>query len=159
MKRQDYISWDEYFMGLALLSAKRSKDPGTQVGACIVGADKRVLTIGYNGLPAGCSDDEFPWEREGDPLETKYFYVCHAEMNAILNSGHSDLRGSIVYTTLFPCADCTKAIIQKGIAEVVYLSDKYADDDLFVAAKKMMKSAGVQFRPYQPTKKEIVLEV
>ena len=159
MKRQDYISWDEYFMGLALLSAKRSKDPGTQVGACIVGSDKRVLTIGYNGLPAGCSDDEFPWEREGDPLDTKYFYVCHAEMNAILNSGHSDLRGSIVYTTLFPCADCTKAIIQKGISEVVYLSDKYAQEDLFVAAKKMMKSAGVLFRPYLPTNKQITLEV
>lgn len=159
MKRQDYISWDEYFMGIALLSACRSKDPGTQVGACIISPDKRILTMGYNGMPAGCSDDEFPWEREGNPLDTKYLYVCHAEMNAILNSGTSDLRGSTVYTTLFPCAECTKALIQKGIIEVCFLSDKYASDDLFVAAKRMMDSAGVNYRRYEPTGREITIRV
>ncbi|NLW88719.1 MAG: dCMP deaminase family protein [Clostridiaceae bacterium] len=159
MKRQDYISWDEYFMGIALLSARRSKDPGTQVGACIISPDKRILTMGYNGMPAGCSDDEFPWEREGNPLDTKYLYVCHAEMNAILNSGTSDLRGSTVYTTLFPCAECTKALIQKGIIEVCFLSDKYAGDDLFVAAKRMMDSAGVKYRRYEPTGREITIRV
>jgi dCMP deaminase len=151
MKRTDYISWDEYFMGIALLSAQRSKDPGTQVGACIVSPEKRILTVGYNGMPSGCSEDEFPWERTGDPLETKYLFVCHAEMNAILNSGHSDLKGSIVYTTLFPCAECTKAMIQKGIKEVVYLSDKYAGTTCSSAARRMMDSAGVVYRPYQPT--------
>ena len=159
MKRTDYISWDEYFMGIALLSSQRSKDPGTQVGACIVSPEKSILTVGYNGMPSGCSDDDFPWERTGDPLETKYLFVCHAEMNAILNSGHSDLKGSIVYTTLFPCAECTKAMIQKGIKEVVYLSDKYAGDDLFVAARRMMDSAGVIYRPYQLTGRMINIEV
>ena len=159
MRRTDYISWDEYFMGIALLSSQRSKDPGTQVGACIVSPEKRILTVGYNGMPSGCSDDDFPWERTGDPLETKYLFVCHAEMNAILNSGHSDLKGSIVYTTLFPCAECTKAMIQKGIKEVVYLSDKYAGDDLFVAARRMMDSAGVIYRPYQPTGRMINIGV
>lgn len=159
MKRENYISWDEYFMGLALLSAQRSKDPGTQVGSCIVSPDKKVLTIGYNGMPAGCSDDEYPWEREGEPLDTKYLFVCHAEMNAILNSGTGDLRGSVVYTTLFPCAECTKALIQKGVKEVVYLSDKYAKDDLFVAARRMMDSAGVTYRPYQTTGRSISLKV
>ena len=159
MRRTDYISWDEYFMGIALLSSQRSKDPGTQVGACIVSPEKRILTVGYNGMPSGCSDDDFPWERTGDPLETKYLFVCHAEMNAILNSGHSDLKGSIVYTTLFPCAECTKAMIQKGIKEVVYLSDKYAGDDLFVAARRMMDSAGVIYRPYQLTGRMINIEV
>lgn len=159
MKRIDYISWDEYFMGVALMSAYRSKDPGTQVGACIVSQDKRIMTVGYNGMPSGCSDDDFPWEREGDPLNTKYLYVCHAEMNAILNSGHSDLRGSTIYTTLFPCAECTKALIQKGVHEVIYLSDKYAGQDLFVAAKRMMDSAGVVYREYTPTGRELCIHV
>ncbi|MDD3958848.1 MAG: dCMP deaminase family protein [Oscillospiraceae bacterium] len=159
MKRQDYITWDEYFMGIALLSARRSKDPGTQVGACIISSDKRILTMGYNGMPIGCSDDEFPWAREGSPLDTKYLYVCHAEMNAILNSGTADLRGSHVYTTLFPCAECTKALIQKGITEVCYLSDKYADEDLFVAARRMMDAAGVRYRQYKPTGREITIRV
>ena len=159
MKRDDYISWDEYFMGLALLSALRSKDPGTQVGSCIISPEKKVLTIGYNGMPAGCSDDEYPWERDGEPLDSKYLYVCHAEMNAILNSGHSDLRGSTVYTTLFPCAECTKAMIQKGIREVVYLSDKYATEDLFVAARRMMDSAGVSYRSYSMTGRILSLQV
>ena len=128
-KRNDYISWDAYFMGIAALSAMRSKDPGTQVGACIVGPDKRILSMGYNGMPTGCDDDQMPWSREGDPLETKYLYVCHAEFNAILNSGARDLKGSTLYVTLFPCNECTKAIIQSGIKHIVYLDDKYADTD------------------------------
>ena len=127
MKRKDYISWDEYFMGIAILSAMRSKDDSSQVGACIVSPENKILSLGYNGMPIGCNDDDMPWDREGDELETKYMYVCHAELNAILNSAHSDLRGSRVYVTLFPCNECTKAIIQSGIAEVVYYGDKYHD--------------------------------
>ena len=112
MKRTDYINWDEYFMGIALLTAMRSKDPNSQVGACIVSPENKILSLGYNGMPIGCSDDEMPWEREGDPLDTKYMYVCHAELNAILNSAHNNLKGARVYVTLFPCNECTKAIIQ-----------------------------------------------
>ena len=119
MKRTDYISWDEYFMGIALLSAMRSKDSNSQVGACIVSPENKILSLGYNGMPTGCSDDEMPWDREGPPLETKYMYVCHAELNAILNSAHSDLRGARVYVTLFPCNECAKSIIQSGIKEIV----------------------------------------
>ena len=125
MKREDYINWDEYFMGIALLTAMRSKDPNSQVGACIVSPENKILSLGYNGMPMGCSDDEMPWEREGAPLQTKYMYVCHAELNAILNSAHNNLKGARVYVTLFPCNECTKAIIQSGIAEVVYYGDKY----------------------------------
>ena len=120
MKRTDYINWDEYFMGIALLTAMRSKDPNSQVGACIVSPENKILSLGYNGMPIGCNDDEMPWEREGAPLDTKYMYVCHAELNAILNSAHNNLKGARVYVTLFPCNECTKAIIQSGIAEVVY---------------------------------------
>ena len=115
-KRNDYISWDEYFMGIALLSANRSKDPNTQVGACIVNDRNRIMSVGYNGFPAGCDDDVFPWEREGGEFDTKYPYVCHAELNAILNCTH-DLRGCRIYVALFPCNECAKAIIQSGIKE------------------------------------------
>ena len=157
MKRNDYIDWDAYFMGIAMLSAQRSKDPNTSVGACIVGSDNRILSLGYNGMPRGCSDDEFPWAREGDPLDTKYLYVCHAEMNAILNYTGSHMKGAKIYTTLFPCNECTKALIQSGIAEVIYLSDKYAQTASVIAAKKMMKSANIVYRPYQPIQKDILL--
>ncbi|MBQ8549387.1 MAG: dCMP deaminase family protein, partial [Lachnospiraceae bacterium] len=116
MKKQDYLKWDEYFMGIAMLSAMRSKDPNTSVGACIVSQDNKILSVGYNGMPAGCSDDEYPWEREGSALETKYFYVCHAELNAILNYTGVNMRGAKFYTTLFPCNECTKALIQNGIS-------------------------------------------
>ena len=129
MKRQDYLTWDEYFMGIAQLAAQRSKDNNTQVGACIVNDENKILSIGYNGMPTGCDDDIMPWERSGDPLETKYFYVCHAELNAILNYGGGSLKGARVYVTLFPCNECTKAIIQSGISEVVYFSDKYDNTD------------------------------
>ncbi len=145
-KRQDYISWDEYFMGVALLSAKRSKDPNTQVGACIVNDKNKIVGAGYNGLPIGCNDDEFPWSKQGDFLETKYPYVCHAELNAILNNIGMDLKGCKIYTALFPCNECTKAIIQSGITEVVYLSDKYDGSDASIASKKMLDTAGVKYR-------------
>ena len=155
MKRQDYISWDEYFMGVALLAAKRSKDPNTQVGACIVDADNVIISTGYNGFPIGCSDDEFPWDREGE--QTKYPYVVHAELNAILNSAGKSLRGAKIYVDLFPCNECAKAIIQSGIKEVIYLSDKYADTPGTQASKWMLKSAGVAMTQLQPTTDEITL--
>ena len=143
MKREDYISWDEYFMGIAMLAAKRSKDPSTQVGACIVSEDNIIISAGYNGMPKGCSDDEFPWNREGE--ETKYPYVVHAELNAILNSNGRDLRGSRIYVALFPCNECAKAIIQSGIKEVIYLSDKYTGTMGNMASKRMLMAAGVNF--------------
>lgn len=143
MKRQGVLSWDEYFMGLAHLSALRSKDPSTQVGACIVSADKKVVGIGYNGLPRGCDDDVYPWAREGEFLDTKYPFVVHAELNAILNS-NQDLRGCSLYVSLFPCNECAKAIIQSGIKRIVYECDKYADTDGVIASKKMLTSAGVE---------------
>lgn len=143
MKRQDVLSWDEYFMGLAHLSALRSKDPSTQVGACIVSADKKVVGIGYNGLPRGCDDDDFPWIREGEFLETKYPFVVHAELNAILNS-NQDLRGCSIYVSLFPCNECAKAIIQAGIKRIVYECDKYADTDSVKASKRMLTAAEVE---------------
>ncbi len=145
-KRQDYISWDEYFMGVALLSAKRSKDPSTQVGACIVNEKNKIVGAGYNGLPIGCDDDDFPWEKQGDFLQTKYPFVCHAELNAILNNIGMDLKGCKIYTALFPCNECAKAIIQSGINEVVYLSDKYEGSDIFKASKVMLDKAGVHCR-------------
>ena len=157
MKKQDYLSWDEYFMGIALLSAKRSKDPNTGVGACIVDKDNRILSLGYNGMPFGCSDDEYPWAREGEPLDTKYLYVCHAELNAILNYNGGSLRGARVYVTLFPYNECTKAIIQKGISEIIYLSDKYADTVGTLASKRMLNSAGVKCRQYELSGKQIDL--
>ncbi|MCR5616993.1 MAG: dCMP deaminase family protein [Clostridiales bacterium] len=159
MKRNDYITWDEYFMGVASLSAQRSKDPSTQVGACIVNNENRIMTVGYNGMPRGCSDDEFPWEREGGMLDTKYAFVCHAEMNAILNCGTADLRDTRVYVTLFPCRECTKALIQKGIREVIYYSDKYHDTEDAVAARKMLDAAGVIYKPYNPSGRKIGIEV
>ncbi len=159
MKRQDYLKWDEYFMGIAILSAMRSKDPNTSVGACIVSEDNKILSLGYNGMPIGCSDDEYPWDREGNPLETKYLYVCHAELNAILNYTGTALKGAKIYTTLFPCNECTKALIQSGIKEVIYLSDKYAESDSVVAAKRMMTSTQIKFRKYEPMNKTITLSL
>ena len=153
MKRQDYISWDEYFMGVAVLAGKRSKDPNTQVGACIVSPENIIVSTGYNGFPMGCSDDEYPWEREG--AETKYPFVVHAELNAILNSHGRPLAGARIYVALFPCNECAKAIIQAGIREVVYLSDKYEKDPMTQASKRMLASAGVKMRRYIPEHKAI----
>lgn len=157
MKKQDYLKWDEYFMGIALLSTERSKDPSTSVGACIVSEDNKILSVGYNGMPNGCSDDEFPWAREGSNLETKYFYVCHAELNAILNYTGTRMNGARIYTTLFPCNECTKAIIQIGIKEIVYMCDKYAHTDAVIASKRMLDAAGVKYRLYEPRGKDITL--
>lgn len=159
MKRQDYISWEEYFMGIAILSAQRSKDNSTQVGSCIVSRDKKILSVGYNGMPIGCSDDDMPWGREGAMLDSKYAFVCHAELNAILNRDGGSLKGTTVYTTLFPCNECTKAIIQSGIKEVVYLEDKYKDTESTIAAKKMMDMAGVTYRQYQSSGKELTIRL
>ncbi len=159
MKREDYLSWDEYFMGIALLSSMRSKDPSTQVGACIVNSEKRILSMGYNGMPRCCSDDEFPWDKNENPLDSKYLYVCHAELNAILNCASGNVRGCTVYTTLFPCNECAKAIIQSGIAEVVYMSDKYSDSDSVLASKRMFTTAGVKFREYTISGKTLELKL
>lgn len=158
MKRQDYISWDEYFMGIALLSAQRSKDGNTQVGACIVDENNKILSLGYNGMPIGCNDDDMPWERDGEPIDTKYMYVCHAELNAILNSKIS-LNGATLYVTLFPCNECAKAIIQSGIKELVYLSDKYSDSDNNIASKKMLDMSGIKYRKYTPTGRILEIEL
>lgn len=157
-KREGYISWDDYFMGIALLSAKRSKDPGTQVGACIVTPENKIAGIGYNGFPIGCSDEKLPWAREGAPLETKYLYVCHAELNAILNSANADLKGCRIYVPLFPCNECAKAIIQSGIKQVLYLSDKYALTDPVKASKIMFDQAGVKYTQYTPKTGSITLD-
>ena len=158
-KRSDYISWDEYFMGIAQLAAQRSKDPHTQVGACIVDADNKILTMGYNGMPTGCSDDILPWEREGEPLNTKDLYVCHAEFNAILNSGGRSLKGATLYATLFPCNECAKAIIQSGIKHVIYGEDKYGTSDSVIASKRMFDIAGIEYHAYKYSGKEITLNL
>ena len=157
MKRGNYINWDEYFMGIAMLAAKRSKDPSTQVGACIVSPDNIIISTGYNGMPKGCSDDEFPWEREG--AETKYPYVVHAELNAILNANGRDLRGSRLYVALFPCNECAKAIIQSGVKEVLYLSDKYGTTPLTLASKRMLDAAGVKYTRFRPSIDSITLDL
>jgi len=159
MKRQDYISWDEYFMGVALLSAYRSKDPSTQVGACIVNGRNKIMSVGYNGLPLGCSDDEFPWEREGEDYDTKYPYVCHAELNAILNNDGGNLEGCRIYVALFPCNECAKAIIQCGIKEIRYLSDKYADTVPVRASKRMLDAAGVRYTRVEMEHAELLIDL
>lgn len=156
-KRSNYISWDEYFMGVALLAAERSKDPSTQVGACIVNKDKKIISTGYNGMPRGTSDDDVSWEREGDFAETKYPYVCHAELNAILNNPGTSLAGCSIYVALFPCNECAKAIIQSGISEVVYLSDKYSGTPANMVSKRMLERADVRLRRLEPHLKSISL--
>ncbi len=160
MKREDYISWDEYFMGVAKLAGLRSKDPHTQVGSCIVGDNRKILSIGYNGLPKGCSDDEFPWEGIGETeLDTKYPFVTHSELNAILNFRGGSLEGTTLYVSLFPCNECAKAIIQAGIKKIIYESDKYDGTPSNVASKKMLDAAGVEYVPYSPSGKKVTLEL
>ena len=158
MKRTDYINWDEYFMGIAMLAARRSKDPNTQVGACIVSEDNIIISTGYNGMPKGCSDDIFPWDRDGQQDMTKYPYVVHAELNAILNANGRDLRGSRIYVALFPCNECAKAIIQSGVKEVLYLSDKYKDTMLNLVSKRMLEAAGVKYTKLTTTIESITLD-
>lgn len=155
---QEHITWDDYFMGVALLSAYRSKDPSTKVGACIVDGDNKIVGVGYNGFPIGCDDKLLPWAREGEFLETKYPYVCHAELNAILNSISRNLRGCRLYVALFPCHECTKAIIQAGIKEIIYLSDKYKETDSVIASKRMLDMAGINYRVLEVSKEKIVLD-
>ncbi|MBQ6602288.1 MAG: dCMP deaminase family protein [Eubacterium sp.] len=159
-KREDYISWDEYFMAVAKLAGMRSKDPNSQVGACIVSEDNKILSMGYNGFPSGCSDDEYPWEREGDdPLTTKYFYVTHSELNAILNYSGGSLKGAKLYVSLFPCNECAKAIIQCGIKTVIYDIDKYDGTPSVTASKMMLASAGVSIIKYKPSNRVLRIEV
>lgn len=159
MKRQDYISWDEYFMGVSKLAAMRSKDPNTQVGSCIVSEDNKILSMGYNGFPNGCSDEEFPWAREGEEEETKYPFVTHSELNAILNYRGGSLEGAKLYVSLFPCNECAKAIIQAGIKTVVYDSDKYKDTVSTKASKRMFDAAGVRYYQYEKTGRSILLDM
>ena len=159
MKRKDYISWDAYFMGLAILSSKRSKDPNTQVGACIVNDENRIVSVGYNGAPNGINDDtDMKWDRDGDFKDTKYAYVCHSELNGILNS-KVDLRGCTLYVTLFPCNECAKAIIQSGIKRIVYLSDKYAGTDGNLVAKYMFDKVNIKYEEYKLEGNEIIINV
>ena len=157
MKNNEYISWDEYFMGVAMISGLRSKDPNTQVGACIVNEDKKIIGVGYNGFPIGCSDEKFPWGKEGDFLETKYPYVCHAELNAILNSVKTT-KNCVIYVGLFPCHECAKSIIQSGIREIIYMSDKYNGTDSDIASKRMLDASGVKYRKMESLKKEIIIK-
>lgn len=158
-KRVNAINWDDYFMSVAFLSAMRSKDPSTQVGACIVNEEKKIVGIGYNGFPRGCSDDELPWDRTGDSeLETKYPYVCHAELNAILNKNSADVKGCYMYVALFPCNECAKVIIQSDIKEVVYMSDKYAATNSMKASRRMMEMAKVKLRHYVPSTQCITID-
>lgn len=157
MKRKDYISWDEYFMGISLLSGMRSKDPSTTVGACIVDKNNRIVSIGYNGFVNGCSDDDFPWGREGNFLDTKYPFVVHAEQNAILNARGKSLEDCTIYVNLFPCHDCAKNIIQSGIKKVIYLEDKYKDTDSIKASKMMFEKSGVIYSRLKPTNDSITI--
>lgn len=157
-KKKDYLSWDEYFMGIALLAAKRSKDPNTQVGSCITTKENVIVSAGYNGFPRGCSDDEFPWEREAKkPEDTKYPYVVHSELNAILNCKTQDLTGCKIYVTLFPCNECAKAIIQSGIKEIYYLSDKYHDTPMQRVSRRLLDAAGVKYTKLNLGKKQVLI--
>ena len=158
-KRRDYINWDEYFMGVAKLSGMRSKDPNTQVGACIVSEENKILSMGYNGFPLGCSDDEFPWSRDGKGLDSKYLYSTHSELNAILNFRGGSLEGAKLYVSLFPCNECAKAIIQSGIRTVVYEEDKYPDTPAVLASKRMLNAAGVRYYQYEHTGRKIELNL
>jgi Deoxycytidylate deaminase len=160
LKRSDYITWDEYFMGIALLSAQRSKDSNTQVGACIVNSENKIVSVGYNGMPTGCSDDEMPWERSAESaLDTKYPFVCHAELNAILNSNIPSLAGATLYVTLFPCNECAKAIIQCGIKRVVYLDNKYADTNEVKASAMMFGKCGIETQKYEPSGRTLSVDL
>lgn len=160
-KRENYISWDEYFMGIAMLSSMRSKDPSTQVGACIVNDKNRIMSMGYNGFPKGCDDDDFPWDRQADSeYDTKYPYVCHAELNAILNNrSGSTLEGCRIYVALFPCNECAKAIIQCGIREIIYISDKYNGTPGNMASKRMLDAAGVKYRKFEASHEQLSISL
>uniref|UniRef100_A0A4W3GM14 dCMP deaminase n=2 Tax=Callorhinchus milii TaxID=7868 RepID=A0A4W3GM14_CALMI len=158
-KREDYLEWSEYFMAVAFLSAQRSKDPNSQVGACIVNSENKIVGIGYNGMPNGCSDDLLPWARKAsNKLDTKYLYVCHAELNAILNKNSADVKGSTMYVALFPCNECAKLIIQSGIKKIIYMSDKYCEMAEMKASKRLLDMAGVECSPFTPKHRKIVID-
>ena len=156
-KRTGYLTWDEYFMAVAILSGHRSKDPNTQVGACVANSQNKIVGVGYNGFPWRCSDDELPWAREGNYLDTKYPYVCHAELNAVLNSITNNLRDCRLYVALFPCNECTKVIIQAGIREIIYLSDKYKETDSVKASKIMLEKSKTVMRQFFPVRDSVLL--
>lgn len=154
------ITWNEYFMAMALLSAQRSKDPSTKVGACIVNSENKIVGVGYNGMPTGCSDDALPWSRTADSeLDTKYPYVCHAELNAILNSNQATLKDCTLYVTLFPCNSCAKAVIQSGIKKIVYYEDKYADANITIAAKRLFDLVGIEYIQYTKSGDSLTIEI
>jgi dCMP deaminase len=156
MKRQDYLSWNDFFMGVACLAAQRSKDPRTQVGSCLINNDNKIIGVGYNGFPIGCSDDEFPWGRTDNPLESKDLFVAHSELNTITNCvDRAELKGSTMYVTLFPCSECAKIIIQSGIRKVYYLDDKYKSTDSVIASKRMFDASGVNYEQFVPDKEKI----
>ncbi|KAL0829945.1 hypothetical protein ABMA28_003417 [Loxostege sticticalis] len=158
-KREDYIDWTEYFMATAFLAAKRSKDPSYQVGACVVNKENKIVGVGYNGMPTGCSDEEFPWGKNtSSPLDNKHMYVCHAEMNAILNKNSADVKNCTIYVGLFPCNECAKIIIQSGITEVVYLSDEKGKKPIYQASKRMFDATGVKYWQYKPKRDKIVID-
>ncbi|XP_042341220.1 deoxycytidylate deaminase [Plectropomus leopardus] len=158
-KRENYLEWPEYFMAVAFLSAQRSKDPSSQVGACIVNQENKIVGIGYNGMPNGCDDDLLPWSRSADDrLDTKYPYVCHAELNAIMNKNSADVKGCTMYVALFPCNECAKLIIQAGIKDVVYLSDKYHDSPEMVASRRLLDMARIKYRQFKPKRTEVVID-
>lgn len=158
-KRENYLDWSEYFMATAFLAAKRSKDPVTQVGACIVNDDHKIVGVGYNGMPIGCDDDQFPWGKtSSNPLETKYMYVCHAEVNAILNKNCADLKDCTIYVALFPCNECAKVIIQSRIKEVIYMSDKHAQKPETIASKRLLNAAGVKQTQFVPKRKQLIID-
>ncbi|XP_076154993.1 deoxycytidylate deaminase-like [Alosa pseudoharengus] len=158
-KVENKMDNDEYFMAVAFLAAKRSPDPNTKVGACIVNPDKKIVGIGYNRMPNGCPNGSLPWARESkDPLGKKYLYVCHAELNAIMNKTSADVKGCTIYVSLFPCNQCAKTIIQSGIKDVIYLSDKYEDYNDTKASKRMLELAGIPYRVFLPASKEIVID-
>ena len=157
--RENYTCWDDTWMGVAKLFAQRSKDPNTQVGACIVDENNHIVGLGYNGFPRNCDSNCLPWDREGDPLDTKYLYVCHAESNSIDNGDNDKISGSKIYTTLFPCNECAKRIVQNKIVEVIYFSDKYHDTDECVAARKIFKMAGVSTRQFKCEREEITINL
>ncbi|XP_037088114.1 deoxycytidylate deaminase-like [Pollicipes pollicipes] len=159
LKRTGYLEWAEYFMAICFLSAMRSKDPVTQVGACIVSDDRKIVGIGYNGMPLGCSDDRLPWGKvAANSLDTKYMYVCHAEMNAIMNKNSANVKGCTIYVALFPCNECAKLIIQSGIRKVVYASDKHSHKSSTIASKRLLEMAGVECCQYVPPRRQVVID-
>lgn len=158
-KREDYLDWSDYFMATAVLAAQRSKDPVTQVGAVIVNDDKKIVGVGYNGFPQGCSDNDFPWKKDSEnSLNNKYMFVVHAEVNAILNKTSADTKGCILYVVLFPCNECAKVIIQSGFKEIVYMSDKYAHMESTIGSKLMFDAAGIKYTKFVPKENKIVID-